>query len=50
MLEQRGLKTPIVAIDGEDGHQSEPVYPTIEQLPESIRQRLEAIVESKALR
>jgi hypothetical protein len=42
---------PIAMLPGEAGvWESEPIYPTVEQLPAPLRQRLEAVVGRKALR
>ena len=50
MLADRGLNLAIVPLEGEQTRENEPVYPTADQLPAPIRQRLEGITKQKVLR
>lgn len=50
-LTRLGLMEKVADLPGEAGvGENETVYPTLEQLPESIRQRIEAMATQKALR
>lgn len=50
-LESLGVLEPVAALPGEAGvGVNEPVYPTVEQLPAPLRQRLRAVAGQKALR
>jgi hypothetical protein len=49
-LERLGAGSPVAEIASEANGDSEQVYPTMQQLPEPVRQRLGAIAGQKALR
>lgn len=49
-LARLGLIAPLASLPGESGAGDEMVYPSLEQLPERIRTRLEAVAGQKALR
>ncbi len=50
LLATRGLLAPIAALPGEGTGESERVYPTVDQLPASIRAQVTAGAARKALR
>ena len=49
-LATMGLREPVAALPGEVERESEQIYPTVDQLPATLRQQIAAAAGKKALR